>query len=137
MKNIIMIGLLALSSTAFADTFSNATIDSVMLDKSMHLMMTIKMSPCDEVALPQLVRDEKNPTVFTVQAVARKTNNDACISMITEKPQVVSLPALMEVASAKLSKLVMYTFKFEGIDTTLIVPGQSLMTSIQPDFQAE
>ena len=129
------------SSIALADTFTDIKIDSVNLDsKSMNLILGVKATPCDQIASPQLIQDESNPTVFKIQAMIRKANG-ACISselaMIGEKHQIVSLPALMEVSSAKVSKYESYTFKFEGNDVQLIVPGNRLAATIQPEFQAE
>ena len=137
MKHILIATIAIFSSVTFADTFPNAQIDGVVLNpKNMHVIMRVRTaSVCDQVALPQLIQDANNPTVFKVQAIAHKAAG-VCISMI-EKFSEVSLPALMEVSSVKLSKLANYTFEFEGTDQTLIVPGDHLMTSIQPEFQNE
>lgn len=141
MKHLLIATLVMISSAAFADTFSDIKIDSVNLDsKTMNLMLSVKANPCDQVASPQLIQDQSNPTVYRIQAMIRKANG-VCVSselaMIGEKHQIVSLPALMEVSSAKVSKYESYTFKFEGNDIELIVPGNRLVSSIQPEFQAE
>lgn len=141
MKHLLLTALMMISSAAVADTFTDIKIDSVNLDsKTMNLILGVKTNPCDQVASPQLIQDEKNPTVYRIQAMVRKATG-ACVTselaLIGEKHQVVSLPALMEISSAKVSKYANYTFKFEGNEIELIVPGNRLVASIQPEYQAE
>jgi hypothetical protein len=139
MKQLLIFALLTFSSAALADTFSDAKIDSVKLDKNkMNIDLFVELGePCDQIALPQVIQDEHNPTVFKIQAQVREPSSGECIEMISHKHKIVSLPALLEASSAKLQKLATYTFRFEGTDTVIYVPGDSLMTSIQPDFQTE
>jgi hypothetical protein len=138
MKQLLIFALLTFSSVALAK-FDTASIDHVELDKAnMNIKMVVALgAPCDQVALPQVVQDEQNPTVFKILAQVTHITSGACIDMTAHKVKTVSLPALMEVADAKLQKLATYTFRFEGSETVLYIPGDRLMTSIQPEFAAE
>lgn len=143
MKHLVLATLMFfISSAALADTFTDAKIDKVALDnKTMNLILSVRTdTPCDQIASPQLIQDQKNPTVYKIQALVRKATGTCIASEIVlagEKHKIVSLPALMEVSAAKISKFTNYTFIFEGNDAVLIVPGNRLVATIQPEYQAE
>lgn len=116
-----------------AESIEQAPIDSVNLDsQNMDVTMNVTLSnPCDRIVPPQIVQDAENPAVLKVQGMAKKASG-LCITRVADATQVVNLPALVEMSQLKIAKGQTYVVQFEGFDGELVVPGDKLMISIQP-----
>ncbi len=114
-------------------TFLPAHVESAFLDnKTMNIVMSVKLSdPCDQIATPQVVVDQNNPTHIKLEVLSRKSG-DGCIEMTTDKIQTVNLPSLLEMSNVSISKYKTYTILFDESDTELVVPGKNLVISTQP-----